>query len=216
MDNLFSFFQSLTAGTSAQRLLFVVGAAATVFLLALGVSFLAVAATDPVRRRLNRMAGESKPRGAFAQRILTLIEPVSTYVAAQEVRRTRQACRSISISPASGRPTRCRSSTALKTGLALAGLFGVAALSQHAARSCSSLHLLLLAMFAAFVGSCCPTTCSTIWWSAGRSGCAMASPMRSTCWWSASRPASASRRRSSAWRPNCNSAIRSWRPSSRR
>src|SRR5512137_2522157 len=80
METLLGLLQSLTAGTSAQRVLFVLGAGATAFMFVLGVSLLFVAATDPVRRRLNHMARQSRARGKLASGILRLIEPVSRYV----------------------------------------------------------------------------------------------------------------------------------------
>ena len=60
MDTIIGFFQSLT-GTEITRLLFVVAAGAISFMLALGISILVIAAADPVRRRLGRLAGEVEP-----------------------------------------------------------------------------------------------------------------------------------------------------------
>ena len=56
MDTIFSFFESMTITSDAHYTLFLVTTGATAFLFALGISFLVLAAIDPVRRRLGEMA----------------------------------------------------------------------------------------------------------------------------------------------------------------
>jgi tight adherence protein C len=79
MENITGFFQSLT-GTEIPRLLFIVAAGATAFLLALGASFVFIAATDPVRRRLGRLAGHVEPEHKAVAHFLHALEPVNKYL----------------------------------------------------------------------------------------------------------------------------------------
>ena len=90
MDTILGFFQSLTAGMDAPRIMFVIAAGATVFLLALGVSLLVLAATDPVRRRLNQLAVDVEPEHKTMAHVLRAIAPVQKYVVpTQESERSR-------------------------------------------------------------------------------------------------------------------------------
>jgi tight adherence protein C len=77
MDTILAFFKSLAVSSGTQSTLFVLTTGATVFLFALGVSFLVLAALDPVRRRLSAMAVDSKPTGEAAARILGFLEPIN-------------------------------------------------------------------------------------------------------------------------------------------
>ena len=75
MNDLLTYLQSLTAAGGAQHALFLLITGATVFLFALGISFLVLASLDPVRRRLNEMAADPQGRSEFAARVLKVIEP---------------------------------------------------------------------------------------------------------------------------------------------
>jgi tight adherence protein C len=79
MDTIVGFLQSLT-GTETPRIMFVVAAAATAFMLALGLSLLFISATDPVRRRLGRIAGEVGPEHKALAHVLHKLEPVNKYL----------------------------------------------------------------------------------------------------------------------------------------
>jgi tight adherence protein C len=80
MDTILAFFKSLAVSSGTQSTLFVLTTGATVFLFALGVSFLVLAALDPVRRRLSAMAVDSKPTGEAAARILGFLEPINRFL----------------------------------------------------------------------------------------------------------------------------------------
>jgi tight adherence protein C len=154
MDTLLGFFQSLTAGTSAQRVLFVVGAGATAFMFVLGVSLLFVAATDPVRRRLNEMAGESKTGGKLVSGILRLVEPVSRYVLPTRSEERGRMQKSLEFAGFRS-PNALSLFYAIKTGLALVLLLAVPLSAPWLPRFTST-QLLFLAMFAAFAGMMLP------------------------------------------------------------
>ena len=79
MDTILGFFQSLSIGANAQSTLFVLATGGTVFLFVLGISYLVLAAMDPVRRRLSAMAVDSKPAGEAAARLLGFLEPVNRF-----------------------------------------------------------------------------------------------------------------------------------------
>jgi tight adherence protein C len=154
MDTIIGFFQSLAISSDAQYALFLLTTGATVFLFALGISFLVVAAMDPVRRRLSAMASGGEPRGEFAARLLRIIEPINRYLLPTKgSERGKMEQRLIYAG--------LRSSTALplfyaiKTGLALmfllAVLVGSAWLPQW-----STSKLIFFAMFAAFIGLMLP------------------------------------------------------------
>lgn len=154
MDNILTFFQSLTAGTDAQRTLFLVGAAATAFLFTLGVSLLVLAATDPVRRRLGQMSGTSKPSGQLATRLLRVIEPVNRYLLPSKEEERGRVERRLMFAG-------FRHSNALplfyaiKTALALVFLLGVLAASAWLPQL-STTRLLFYALLAAFLGLVLP------------------------------------------------------------
>ena len=80
MDTILGFLHSLAGTTNAQSALFVVTTGITVFLFALGVSFLVLATMDPVRRRLGAMAADSRPSSDLAARLLKFLEPVNRFV----------------------------------------------------------------------------------------------------------------------------------------
>jgi tight adherence protein C len=79
METITGFIQSLT-GTETPRLLFILAAGATAFLLALGMSMLFIAVTDPVRRRLGHLAGEIEPQHKHVAHVLHALEPVNKYL----------------------------------------------------------------------------------------------------------------------------------------
>ncbi|MGH8241732.1 MAG: type II secretion system F family protein [Steroidobacteraceae bacterium] len=156
MDTIITFFQSLSVSSDAQYALFLVTTGATVFLLALGVSFLVLATMDPVRRRLSAMAVNPEPRGEFAAKILRILEPVNRFLlptkgserGKMEQRLTYAGLRSANALPLF---------YAIKTGLALAGLLGVLLLSAWLP-GWSAWKLVFFAMLAAFIGLVLPNS----------------------------------------------------------
>jgi tight adherence protein C len=79
MDTITRFLQSLS-GPEVPHALFVMAAGAAGFMLALGVSLLFISVTDPVRRRLGRLAGAVEPEHKVVAKVLHAIEPVNKYV----------------------------------------------------------------------------------------------------------------------------------------
>jgi tight adherence protein C len=154
MDTLLAFFQSLAISSDAQYVLFLLTTGATVFLLALGVSFLVVATMDPVRRRLSAMAVDAEHHGEFAARILLLLEPLNRYLLptkGSERGKMEQRLIYAGLKSQNALPL----FYAIKTGLALAGLLGVLAISGWLPQW-SAWHLVFLAMLAAFLGLVLP------------------------------------------------------------
>src|SRR6188508_2473267 len=80
MDTILAYFRSMTIASDEHHTLFLLFTAGTVFLFALGVSFLILATFDPVRRRLNAIATSSAGGGELAARVLALLEPVNKYL----------------------------------------------------------------------------------------------------------------------------------------
>jgi len=154
MDNVLSLLQSLSAGSDAQRLLFLVGAGGTAFLFALGVSLMLLAAIDPVRRRLGQIAGEDRPSGHFASSLVRWLEPVNRFlVPRKEAERGKIEKRLMfaGFRHANALPL----FYAIKTGLALVFLLLVLASSAWLPQLPSS-RLLFYAMVAAFIGLMLP------------------------------------------------------------
>jgi tight adherence protein C len=79
MDTITRFLQSMS-GPEVPHALFVVAAGAAGFLLALGISLLFISVTDPVRRRLGRLAGAVEPEHKVVAKVLHAIEPVHKYL----------------------------------------------------------------------------------------------------------------------------------------
>jgi len=154
MDTILNFFQSLAVTGSAQYALFVLATAATVFLFALGISFLVLATMDPVRRRLKAIAVGSDPHGEFAQKLLKLLEPVSRFLMptkGSERGKIEQRLIYAGLRSANALPL----FYAMKTGLALLFLLAVVTLSAWLPQWPAT-KLVYLAMFAAFVGLMLP------------------------------------------------------------
>lgn len=84
MDWILQFFTGFFQNESTMRLVVVGVASLTAFLLMLGVSYLVLGATDPVRRRLGRIRPEDVRGGRFAVNVSTLVGPVSEYVLPKE------------------------------------------------------------------------------------------------------------------------------------
>ena len=154
MDTILGFFESLSIGVNAQSTLFVLATGATVFLFVLGVSFLALAAIDPVRRRLSAMAVDSKPAGETATRILSFLEPINRFFLPSKGNERGKMERKLMYAG-------MRSANALplfyaiKTGLAL--LFLLAMLSAVAwLPQWSAIKVVFFAMSAAFFGLMIP------------------------------------------------------------
>jgi tight adherence protein C len=154
MDTILSFFQSLSVGTDAQYALFLLATGATVFLFVLGVSFLVLAATDPVRRRLNEVAQAPKERGKLATRVLKAIEPFHKFLLpskGSERGKIEQRLMFAGLRSPNALPL----FYAIKTGLALTLLLGIVVWSAWLPQW-SVTKLLFVAMLAAFIGLMIP------------------------------------------------------------
>jgi tight adherence protein C len=154
MDAIFSFIQSLTVGSDAQSLLFVLTTGATVFLFALGVAFLVLASLDPVRRRLSAMAGDAKAESEFPARMLRFLEPVNRFLLpSKEAERGKMEKKLMyaGLRSANALPL----FYAIKTGLALALLLGVLTASAWLPQWTAQ-KVVFFAMIAAFIGLMVP------------------------------------------------------------
>lgn len=154
MDSILAFFQSLTAGADAQRMVFLLGAGATAFLFALGVSLLALAVSDPVRRRLGQIAREPANRGRFSDRLLQWLEPANRFLLPTGSEERGRVERRLMFAGFRG-ANALALFYSIKTGLALAFLVAVLATSALLPQV-SSLRLLFLAILAAFIGLVLP------------------------------------------------------------
>jgi len=154
MDAINSYLKLFAISGDTSSTLFVLATGATVFLFALGVSFLVLAAFDPVRRRLSELAVDTKPSGEVAARLLRLLDPVNRFFLPSEAGERGKMERKLMYAG-------LRSANALplfyavKTGLALmlmvAVLVSAAWLPQWSASK-----IIFCAMLAAFVGLVIP------------------------------------------------------------
>lgn len=154
MDTILGFFQSLSVSSEAQYALFVLATGATVFLFALGVSFLVLASMDPVRRRLSALADGSESHGEFATNLLKMLEPINRFLlpkAGTERGKMEQRLMYAGLKSANALPL----FYAIKTGLALLFLLAVVTSSAWLPQW-SVKKLVFFAMFAAFVGLMLP------------------------------------------------------------
>ena len=154
MDTLLKFFQSLSLGAGTQSTLFVLATGATVFLFALGVSFLILAAMDPVRRRLSAMAVDSKTSGEAAARILSFLEPINRFfLPSKEAERGKMERKLMyaGMRSANALPL----FYAIKTGLALVLLLSVLVAAAWLPQW-SITKVVFFAMLAAFIGMVLP------------------------------------------------------------
>lgn len=153
MDTIVGFLQSLT-GTETPRIMFVVAAAATAFMLALGLSLLFISATDPVRRRLGRIAGEVEPEHKAVAHLLHKLEPVNKYLLPTREKERSHMERQLAFAG-------FRSQNALplfysiKTALAVICFCAVLVFSSWLPQV-TAVRLLLFAMIAAFIGLILP------------------------------------------------------------
>jgi tight adherence protein C len=154
MDRILNFFESLTAASDAHYALFLLITGATAFLFALGVSFLALATLDPVRRRLGEIAVGAQPRSETAARVLALLEPVNRFLLpakGSERGKMERKLMYAGLRSANALPL----FYALKTGLALLFLLGVVLASAWLPQW-SVPKLVFFAMLAAFIGLMLP------------------------------------------------------------
>ena len=154
MDIILSFFQSMTGSTHAQYMLFVLTTGATVFLFALGVSFLVLAGMDPVRRRLGEIAVGSDGHGEFALRLLKILEPINKFLLPSKgAERGKMEQRLIyaGLRSANALPLLY----AIKTGLALLFLLTVVMVSAWLPQWSTS-KVAFFAMLAAYIGLMLP------------------------------------------------------------
>jgi len=154
MDTILGFFQSLSVSSDTQHAFFLLATGATVFLFALGISFLVLAGMDPVRRRLNALAVGSESHGQFAASLLKLLEPVNRFLLpskGSERGKMEQRLAYAGLRSANALPL----FYAIKTGLALLFLLAVVTLSAWLPQW-SVKKLVFVAMFAAYVGLMLP------------------------------------------------------------
>lgn len=154
MEILTDLVRSLSGGNDTQQWLFLLTAGATAFLFALGISFLVLAATDPVRRRLSRMAGTTGAGGRLADRIVELLAPINNALLPKAAGERGQVEKRLSFAgfrSANALPMYYAIKTGLALAFLLAVLFGSFWLPQLA-----TTKLLFYAMLAAFIGLMLP------------------------------------------------------------
>ena len=154
MDTILNFFNSLTAASQAHSTLFALTTGITVFLFALGISFLVLATIDPVRRRLGAMAADTRPSSDLAARVLRLLEPVNRFfVPSKSSERGKMERRLMyaGLRSANALPL----FYAIKTGLALVLLLAVLMASAWLPQWTAS-KIIFFAMLAAFIGLVLP------------------------------------------------------------
>lgn len=146
-------------GTEAgQRWLFVATIGAIAFLFLLGVSYLLVAAADPVRRRLADLVDERRPAyGEWLGRLLESLRPAARYLEPGSSSRERGKIERLLGYAGFRRESAVSLFYALKTGLALAMLLATLAVSPLLP-TLSSTGLAVLALAATFVGLTLPNT----------------------------------------------------------
>jgi tight adherence protein C len=156
MESILTYLKSLVASGDTQSTLFVLATGATAFLFALGVSFLVLAAFDPVRRRLSAMAVDTKSSAEMAARLLRILEPVNRFFLPSAIDERGKMDRKLMYAG-------LRSATALplfyaiKTGLALLLLLSVLVATAWLPQW-SATKIIFCAMFAAFIGLVIPNT----------------------------------------------------------
>lgn len=154
MDTILGFFQSLAVSANAQSALFVLTTGVTVFLFALGISFLVLATMDPVRRRLSQMALDSRPTSEMAARVLRLLEPINRFMLPSKgSERGKMEQRLLYAGLRS--PNALPLFYAIKTGLALTLLMAVLSISAWLPQWTAS-KVVFFAMLAAFIGLVLP------------------------------------------------------------
>jgi tight adherence protein C len=82
MDSIASIFTTLADGSGSQQTLFIIFVAAAIFILALGMSYFLLGATDPVRKRLlgtDNNFGDEEPENRLVD-IPTLVGPVARWL----------------------------------------------------------------------------------------------------------------------------------------
>lgn len=154
MDPLLKLLSIDPAGADGQRLFFVTVVGATVFLFFLGVSFLVVAGSDPVRRRLAAMLEKRSAPGRWTGRILRVVEPAADHLLPKNTEERGEVQRRLvyaGFRSASALPL----FYALKTALAL-GLLLLVSLGAGFVPKVTTAGLLFLAMLAAFIGMVLP------------------------------------------------------------
>jgi tight adherence protein C len=120
MDALFDILRALAGDDSALQVMFVVIAAATIFVLVLGISFLVMSATDPIRRRIGGIAAREEVSGGHRRiNLQTMLGPVAAYILpSNEIERSQTTRRLVHAGFRS--PSALQTFYALKTVLAIA------------------------------------------------------------------------------------------------
>lgn len=154
METIFEFFRTLTAGTSYPHIAFVFAAGATAFLLVLGISLLLLAAADPVRRRLDRLAGHVEPQHKAVARVLHVLAPVNKYLLPARDRERGRIEKQLAYAGFRA-PNALQVFYSIKTGLALVFLCAMV-VSSLWLPTLPTLQLLVYALLAAFAGLVLP------------------------------------------------------------
>ena len=154
MDAISSYLKLFAVGGDTSSALFVLATGATVFLFALGISFLVLAAFDPVRRRLSELAVDTKPTGEMAARLLRLLDPVNRFFLPSEAGERGKMEQKLMYAGLRS-PNALPLFYAVKTGLALLLMIAVL-LSAAWLPQWSAFKIIFCAMLAAFVGLVIP------------------------------------------------------------
>ena len=154
MDAISSYLKLFAVGGDTNSTLFVLATGATVFLFALGISFLVLAAFDPVRRRLSELAVDTKPTGEMAARLLRLLDPVNRFFLPSEAGERGKMEQKLMYAGLRS-PNALPLFYAVKTGLALLLMIAVL-LSAAWLPQWSAFKIIFCAMLAAFVGLVIP------------------------------------------------------------
>ena len=155
MSQLTRFLSEWLPSDSGQRLIFLSAVGATVFLFLLGVSFLLLAAADPVRRRLVALVDNSGGSGEWKNRLLRFLQPAAAYLQPQDKKERNDVAQKLSYAGFRGESA-VPLFYAIKTGLALTMLLA-ALLGTGFLPKVSTSVLVFLAMLAAFIGMVLPS-----------------------------------------------------------
>lgn len=156
MDQLIDMFRVGLGTESGQRWLFVAAVGAVAFLFLLGVSYLIVAAADPVRRRLAGLVDDGRPASSeWFSRLLGALRPAARYLEPGGESEERGKIERLLGYSGFRSPSAVSLFYALKTGLALLLLLAALAVSPLFPRL-SSIGLAALALAAVFVGLAVP------------------------------------------------------------
>ena len=84
MEYLLYFLKGLTDNPELLRLAFILLAATGVFIFGMGTMFLVTGITDPLRRRMRKVAGVKKEKAASAEQVAKVVKHLSPYILPQK------------------------------------------------------------------------------------------------------------------------------------